>query len=100
MDSSEDDPWLWRDCTDDTDGLREPGKAGYGCHEFEYMCGEVCIFPFEDRGLRTDVLDGAGEGMQGYAMSCGDCIAGTSGYCAPVAGIWGKGWINAGSVDC
>jgi hypothetical protein len=29
----------------------------------------VCTFPIEDLGLRTDVVDGAGDGIKGYAMT-------------------------------
>lgn len=48
------------------------------------------------RGLRTDVLDGAGEGTAGYTVSCGDWIDWISGIC----GMPGeKGLMRAGSTN-
>jgi hypothetical protein len=47
--------------------------------------GEVCIFAFDECGLRTEVFDRAGERIKEYAMVCGDCVSGISGHPAPIA---------------
>lgn len=49
-------------------GRLDPGKAGYGWNVFAWRWGEVWILPLDERGLRTEVLEGAGDGIKGYAM--------------------------------
>lgn len=75
FESSDDaEPWLCLECTDETDGRREPEKAGYGCHACVFAYGDDAIFPLGIRGLLIEVFDGAGDGTVGYGIAPrGDC---------------------------